>query len=381
MIQIYNSDLNSIEIEYSKELKKKILLKIDNIHEVISILRSKNIADDKTVKNKVNYLTSALIAVTGIKNLLSSKSTKEEKKTQYLINSLNKLKISSDKRSKCRKTIKYNNVELQIKKIKKFINKKNLFGSEPQYLMELNYTLNRYLGTIDKNLYFYFFDYTKYYEIINNKIGKQLNLNCCPYCNRNYITYIPNGIKRHIGPTYDHFFSKEIYKYLTISFYNLIPSCYICNSNLKGRNNFKLNTNIHPFIEGFDDDCTFDFELSTKDYLGKKEISYIPKLEIKDFVSSSKKIKIKGNLKVFKLNQIYESHEDSIEEIYTRFDKGSPYYIGSISEILNKLNVTEEEFYRFHFRNYFNEIEFNKRPLAKLDKNIYEKFKSISDIN
>ena len=49
-----------------------------------------------------------------------------------------------------------------------------------------------------------------------------------------------------------------------------------------------------------------------------------------------KKIKIKGNLKVFKLNQIYESHEDSIEEIYTRFDKGSPYYIGSISEILNK---------------------------------------------
>lgn len=146
-------------------------------------------------------------------------------------------------------------------------------------------------------------------------------------------------------------------------------------------NNFKLNTNIHPFVEGFDNDCTFDFELSTKDYLGRKEISYIPKLEIKDFVSSSKKIKIKGNLKVFKLNQIYESHEDSIEEIYTRFDKGSPYYIGSISEILNKLNVTEEEFYRFHFRNYFNEIEFNKRPLAKLDKNIYEKFKSISDIN
>ena len=30
---------------------------------------------------------------------------------------------------------------------------------------------------------------------------------------------------------------------------------------MKGRNNFKLNTNIHPFVEGFDNDCTFDFEL------------------------------------------------------------------------------------------------------------------------
>lgn len=287
-------------------------------------------------------------------------------------------RIKSDKRSKCRKSKDYKAFENQVKNLNNFIDKKNLFGANPNDLITLNDQLNVVLGKTESSFYDYFFDYKKYYKIIDNKLGKPLNLKCCPYCNRNFVTYIPNEDKRFIGPTYDHFFNKERFKYITLSFYNLIPSCYICNSNLKLNKEFKIDTHINPFVEGFGADCVFDFELSTKNYTMSKEISFVPRLRIEDFVSLGQKTKIEGNLLAFKLNEIYENHNDSVEEIYKKFDKASPFYIGSISKILDILGTSEEEFYRFNFRNYFNEIDFNKRPLAKLDKNIYEKFKSIS---
>ena len=124
-----------------------------------------------------------------------------------------------------------------------------------------------------------------------------------------------------------------------------------------------------------------DFDLMTKDYFGSRKISFKPKLIFSQFIDSEKKIKITGNITVFKLNQIYETHEDSIEEIYKRFDISSPFYIGSISKILKELKTSEEEFYRYYFRNYYQSIDFNKRPLAKLDRDIYEKFKLISSSN
>jgi hypothetical protein len=245
------------------------------------------------------------------------------------------------------------------------------------------------LGTLTKKVYNYFFNYQNYYSIINNKIGKALNLKCCPYCNRNFITYIPDINRRIIGPSYDHFFSKARYEYLTLSFYNLIPSCYICNSNLKGNIDFKLDTHIHPYLGEFGDDVFFDFELSTKDYSGKREIGFHPKLIEKKTISPKTRKRVfgidtekgSGSINVFKLQDVYESHDDSVEEIYKRFDKNSRYYIGSISKIIDKLKTSEEEFYRFNFRNYYNTIDFNKRPLAKLDREIYDKMKTISEHN
>jgi hypothetical protein len=73
MVRIENTNLNSIEIEYNKELKKTFLKKIDNIYKVLNILTSSTPINEKTVEKQVNELSSALLAVTGHKKLLNSK--------------------------------------------------------------------------------------------------------------------------------------------------------------------------------------------------------------------------------------------------------------------------------------------------------------------
>ena len=390
MIKIEHNDLEKISENYSEIIKAIFLNKIDIIKCIVLILKKDDIAEKKTVNKKVDEFTSALKVVIGRDELLKSKHPKGKgKKTSDLIYTINYYKIKSDKRSKCRKTKKYDDLINKVDLIKKFINSYDLFGSEPEKLIILNEKLKNTIGTINKKLYDYFFNYKNFYNEINNNLGKTIDLKCCPYCNRNYITYIPDEGKRIVGPTYDHFFSKSRYVYLTLSFYNLIPSCYVCNSNLKLNIDFNLKTHLHPYCDGFGNDVFFDFELSTNDYLGKKTICFNPYLDYNKKITSKKQKQIfgidtdkdTGNLKVFKLQEIYKSHGDSVEEIYKKFDKSSPFYIGSISKLISKLKTSEEEFYRFYFRNYYNIIDFNKRPLAKLDRDIYNKLKLISEFN
>jgi hypothetical protein len=89
-------------------------------------------------------------------------------------------------------------------------------------------------------------------------IGKKVNVWCaynlcktskfrmCPYCNQNFAFTImsENGDFR---PTLDHYFPKSVYPFLAISLYNLVPSCYTCNSNLKESKNFYKIPHLHPF--------------------------------------------------------------------------------------------------------------------------------------
>jgi hypothetical protein len=94
-------------------------------------------------------------------------------------------------------------------------------------------------------------------------LAQKLNLKVCPYCNRNYtLTINKEVVNSHLGkikvvktrPDFDHFFCKSKHPILALSFYNLIPSCAICNRTLKGDVEFSLdiqNGHVHPYLEGF----------------------------------------------------------------------------------------------------------------------------------
>ena len=58
------------------------------------------------------------------------------------------------------------------------------------------------------------------YELINS-----LNINICPYCNRNGIHNLKKSRKR--TSELDHFHPQSKYPFLAISFFNLIPSCKV----------------------------------------------------------------------------------------------------------------------------------------------------------
>lgn len=74
-------------------------------------------------------------------------------------------------------------------------------------------------------------------------------LRICPYCHTSHLNYHVHGSK-DMRPPLDHFYPRSRYPYLGTSLYNLIPSCYQCNSSIKGAENPLVKALTHPFEIG-----------------------------------------------------------------------------------------------------------------------------------
>ncbi|SCY75052.1 hypothetical protein SAMN02927916_3178 [Flavobacterium anhuiense] len=209
--------------------------------------------------------------------------------------------------------------------------------------------------------------------------AKRLDMNTCPYCNANFTFTIRNK-RMKSRPQFDHFYNKNRYPYLALSFYNLVPSCALCNSGaLKGQKPFSLATNIHPFIESLENVYQFrtkvksvDFLVSGKDFELKMNLCKGIK------VSNPIAIKAKRNVEVFALNDRYKYHKDiagnviknsymycntSIDDLYETFK------IGGTSIFKSELEIKE-----LIVGNYLDPINFHKRIHTKLVKDIAEEF-------
>ena len=87
-------------------------------------------------------------------------------------------------------------------------------------------------------------------------LQQQLGVKVCPYCNRMYTTTLFG--KDKIRPDFDHFYPQSEYAYFSVSLFNLIPSCSMCNKK-KGANAeifYKKGKNvsiIYPYDESFDE--------------------------------------------------------------------------------------------------------------------------------
>ncbi|MBD8529210.1 MULTISPECIES: hypothetical protein [unclassified Massilia] len=79
------------------------------------------------------------------------------------------------------------------------------------------------------------------YELCRN-----LLVETCPYCNLAFAhtVFVKNVPKTR--PTLDHFFDKANFPVFAISLGNLVPSCYSCNSSLKGTKDFFANPHLNP---------------------------------------------------------------------------------------------------------------------------------------
>lgn len=216
-------------------------------------------------------------------------------------------------------------------------------------------------------------------------ISSELGYNTCPYCNRSYIHTIVDKHKNGlIRPTFDHFFSQTDHSLLALSFYNLIPSCYYCNSSLKGDKVMELDTHLHPYLEGFGNDIKFHILIKDNKpdkshpenyhlFLETELKNHQPKFQKTFFSRTPVRNEHKGNINLFKLNEIYNAHKDIVGELIVKCDSLSMSYADSLKGFFPLLKTNKAEFYRFYFSNYFYESDFHKRPLAKMSKDIVSK--------
>jgi uncharacterized protein (TIGR02646 family) len=223
-------------------------------------------------------------------------------------------------------------------------------------------TLYDYFNQKDK-FKFYDKDYTAY-ELI-----KSLNINICPYCNRNGIHNLKKSKKR--TSELDHFHPQSKYPFLAISFYNLIPSCKVCNK-------IKLDKDNKKYINPYDD--RFDFNKNMKFTLKIKDSSFIfsedgfeLKYKFAKDVSSDEKRRIANNRKDFELKDLYSNHKDIVLELIQKREIYPDSYIDDLfHQYEGTLFKNREDVLRHITGGYIEDKDINKRPLSKLIKDISE---------
>ncbi len=223
-------------------------------------------------------------------------------------------------------------------------------------------TLYDYFNQKDK----FKFDKKDYnaYELI-----KSLNINICPYCNRNGIHNLKKSKKR--TSELDHFHPQSKYPFLAISFYNLIPSCKVCNK-------IKLDKDNKKYINPYDD--RFDFNKNMKFTFKIKDSSFIfsengfeLKYKFAKNVSPDEKRRIVNNRKDFELKDLYSNHKDIVLELIQKREIYPDSYIDDLfHQYEGTLFKNREDVLRHITGGFIEDKDINKRPLSKLIKDISE---------
>ena len=276
------------------------------------------------------------------------------------------------------------NINLVIEKLKKLKSKyKLIIGLDLSLAsqIKLDYYNNLrdiYFEPIDFLLK-KIFDYEEWFENIAPdkdwgpyQLTQSLGIKVCSYCNRQYTFSLSKGKNKITRPELDHFLPKNEHPLLALSFFNLIPSCTICNRDCKGKVSFSYIDYFSPY------EINPKHELLKFDYIPTSYLGSIGETnEIKVFVKNDGaklepglKNKLDNTSKIFEHNTIINEHKDVVQEIIRKRHISNDSYIQSLQKAFPEAKLTLEEAYRLAYGNFYDEKEFNKRPLAKLTKDI-----------
>ncbi|PHF12219.1 HNH nuclease [Bacillus toyonensis] len=202
---------------------------------------------------------------------------------------------------------------------------------------------------------------------------EKLNVRVCPYCNRQYTFTLANA---GIRPQFDHFFPKKFYPYLSVSLYNLIPSCSICNSKKHALDTYEYDL-YYPFEDEFGSDVVFQTSPIDNDFsywTGTSDIFDI-KVECKDEKQNSK---VKNLNDYLKIELLYKEHKDYVRDIIRNAVIYNDSRIDELLEQFPNLFQSKNEVINSIFMSNISKEGWEKRPLSKLTHDIYEEFKIFS---
>ncbi|PWK68276.1 hypothetical protein LX99_04800 [Mucilaginibacter oryzae] len=207
---------------------------------------------------------------------------------------------------------------------------------------------------------------------------KKLDVNTCPYCNRNYTVTVDKK-KRVTRPDIDHFISQAKNPLVGLSFYNLIPSCLVCNRSVKNQQPTVYGRYIHPYEEGFGTATKFNFFSLDVDSLTGLSDNYIVTVE-HNTLEPEKVQRCVNNCKLFKLPEIYDAaHHGEIADIVRRHYISGGKYLEMLQDTFPQLGSIDD-LYKIAFGTFWNEEDFIKRPLSKLTKDIVDQLVFINPV-
>ena len=202
------------------------------------------------------------------------------------------------------------------------------------------------------------------------ELAKMLNVKVCPYCNMQYTLYAEEKDGEETEDElakfqFDHFISKTDYPMFSMSLYNLIPSCAVCNH---GKRDGELPVELNPYYN--DIHKLFHFEV--KDQLDLLLSKKVDRVDIKTESTKGNEQIVNTYNNIFHISTLYSRHKDIVQEIY---DKA---YIASSAENLARLLKTDKKrLSELWYGTYLDEKDIEKRPLTKFIQDIKKQSESI----
>lgn len=173
--------------------------------------------------------------------------------------------------------------------------------------------------------------------------------------------------KTHNQFTLDHVLPQSKYKLLSLCLYNLIPSCYSCNSKFKKAKTFSSSVDLamaSPSSKDFSINNNFEFKIIFSDEL--KDIRSINDFKLMQDVYSNQKM-VDEYFKMFKIPGRYVYHKEVAFRLIEKKRKYPESNLLLISKLLNysldeiRSDVYGEELFR---------ADLSTQPLTKFKRDI-----------
>lgn len=255
------------------------------------------------------------------------------------------------------------------------------------------YVVAKYKKKIGKNTEdFLLKNYENYRKTMTLvKIVRTMGVDVCPYCNRNFIeNYVireDGGQKNaYFKGDLDHHYSKKEIPALALSFFNLVPSCKVCNHEKSD----SIERTFYPFYDNEDNDYHFSIEVyddgDTCDIIYEEPIEGIEEkrfdatvwqgisdnFKIKLNVSDGKQLcnRMENSKEIFHLEKKYNHSKGYVKELirkrYIYSETHKDILLKNFAEIFaDEKQITETLF------SYSDSEEYlHNRPLSKLTKDI-----------
>jgi len=210
----------------------------------------------------------------------------------------------------------------------------------------INSEINKELCGVFKNMRTILYENNTIHSVISKffiEKSNELQIKSCYYCNIDFVNVYKEAGNKKYHFTLDHVLPKSKYPYFSISLFNLVPSCYTCNSKLKLANEFSINNDlakICPSSEGFnfDENTTFTLEFNINDSNFKSKIEKIQQIEdvIIDLKNKYSNNGVKEFIDIFDLQGRYEYHKNICFDLIDKRKKYPDKEISNIATLIKR---------------------------------------------
>lgn len=201
--------------------------------------------------------------------------------------------------------------------------------------------------------------------------SEELEIGTCHYCDTAYINVYRTGKRNRNHFDIDHFLPKCMCPVTSLSLFNFVPSCPICNERLKGNQLLGRNENENIKLSPTSD----SYEFSERVKIQIIPIEAYPSINYQDnpdmfkvlFHTDSKEYKKAIN--IFKLDERYDFHKGEALRLMDLLQDYPESHINMIAKVLGKEpSEVDEDIFGDIF------VDKNRRTFAKLHNDIINQY-------